>query len=250
MGSWIYHIRIAEDLLQRWPSLDPMTFVCGSLAPDSGRPSADWSSFDPPKEVTHFLRPKTLRPRIADLDFYRAYIAAQSHKDALRCAFSLGYFCHLLADNLWIVQVEPASRSENAELFARMGEAAWNTIKQDWYDLDRLYLASHPECLYWRFQAKVPAMPRYLEFLDWDSLYEQYDYMRAFYQQPSDQPLERGYKYLNQSTMARCVADSGRKIAWLVERLADRLDTGSAPSAVAWLPQEDLVAYAPPLGDR
>jgi len=50
--------------------------------------------------------------------------------------------------------------------------------------------------------------------------------------------------------MARCVADSGRKIAWLVERLADRLDTVSAPSAVAWLPHEDLVAYAPPLGDR
>jgi hypothetical protein len=55
MGSWISHLRIAEIILQSYPGLDVTNFTFGNLAPDSGMPNADWTQFDPPKELSHFL---------------------------------------------------------------------------------------------------------------------------------------------------------------------------------------------------
>ncbi len=68
MGTWIGHLRIAENLLAVLPHLDEVAFAFGSLAPDSGVPNEDWSQFDPPKEVTHFLRPGEDEGRIKDLE--------------------------------------------------------------------------------------------------------------------------------------------------------------------------------------
>lgn len=250
MGTWIYHLRIAQKLLKKWPSLDEMAFICGNLAPDSGRPNADWTRFDPPKELTHFLQAKPIRPRGADLIYYRAYVPGMDEtREPAHYAFNLGYFCHLLADNLWIVQIEPASRTDNVVLFTNEGEAGWNTLKGDWYDLDRLYLVDHPDSLYWRFCRGIPVMPPYLPFLDWDSLYEQYNYMRDYYQLPPERPLDRYYRYLNAATMDRCVADSSRKIAYLIELLNRYTPPEEEPSALAFLSPEDLLAYEPPLGD-
>ena len=55
MGTWIAHLRIAENLLPYFSGMDEVAFTYGNLAPDSGLPNADWTVFDPPKEVTHFL---------------------------------------------------------------------------------------------------------------------------------------------------------------------------------------------------
>lgn len=250
MGTWIYHLRIAQKLLDIWPSLDEMAFICGNLAPDSGRPNADWTRFDPPKELTHFLQAKPKQSRGADLVYYRAYLVGMDEmRDPAHYAFNLGYFCHLLADNLWIVQIEPSSRAGNAAIFANEGEAGWNTLKEDWYDVDRLYLAAHPDSLYFRFYRGIPVMPPYLPFLDWDSLYEQYGYMRDFYQQPPERPLDRCYQYLNAATMDRCVADSSRKIAYLVKLLRRTVPPEGGHSALVLLPSGDLEAYEVPLGD-
>ena len=56
MGTWISHLRIAESLLHHFPGLDEVTFTFGNLSPDSGIPNADWTAFDPPKEIAHFLQ--------------------------------------------------------------------------------------------------------------------------------------------------------------------------------------------------
>jgi hypothetical protein len=74
MGTWISHLRIAEKLLQFFPALDEVTFTFGNLSPDSGVPNADWTGFDPPKEVTHFLRKGGGEDDIHDLVFYRQYL--------------------------------------------------------------------------------------------------------------------------------------------------------------------------------
>lgn len=74
MGTWISHLRIAESLLQHFPNLDEVTFAFGNLSPDSGIPNADWTEFDPPKEVTHFLQKGEGEYAIHDLIFYEKYL--------------------------------------------------------------------------------------------------------------------------------------------------------------------------------
>lgn len=61
MGTWISHLRIAENFLVEHPELDHTLFTIGNLAPDSGVPNEDWSQFDPPKEQTHFLKKKRVK---------------------------------------------------------------------------------------------------------------------------------------------------------------------------------------------
>ncbi|MFN8421221.1 MAG: hypothetical protein U0528_18555 [Anaerolineae bacterium] len=47
MTTWIGHLRIAEQLLVENTALDEVAFTLGNLGPDSGKPNADWSRFDP-----------------------------------------------------------------------------------------------------------------------------------------------------------------------------------------------------------
>ena len=49
MASWMVHLRVADKLLSRIRFLDPVAFVVGNIAPDSGVPNADWSAFTPDK---------------------------------------------------------------------------------------------------------------------------------------------------------------------------------------------------------
>ncbi|WP_248403576.1 hypothetical protein [Butyrivibrio fibrisolvens] len=54
MASWMVHLRIADELLTRIKGLNEETFILGNIAPDSGVPNKDWSSFTPPGNVTHY----------------------------------------------------------------------------------------------------------------------------------------------------------------------------------------------------
>jgi hypothetical protein len=42
MASWIVHLRIAENLLAKFPELDERQFAIGNIAPDSGWPDEKW----------------------------------------------------------------------------------------------------------------------------------------------------------------------------------------------------------------
>lgn len=104
MGTWICHLRLAENLLSRIPSLDPHAFAIGNIAPDSGIPDENWQTFNPPKHITHFGNEDETWG-IADLDFYRQYLMDVSPDDGVRYSFLLGYFFHLVTDNLWAVEI-------------------------------------------------------------------------------------------------------------------------------------------------
>ena len=54
MASWMIHLRVADKLLDRIPDISPIEFIMGNMAPDSGVPNADWSTFTPDKNVSHF----------------------------------------------------------------------------------------------------------------------------------------------------------------------------------------------------
>lgn len=56
MASWMVHLRIADKLLDQIPGLSPVEFIMGNIAPDSGVPNEDWSSYTPSSTVSHFRK--------------------------------------------------------------------------------------------------------------------------------------------------------------------------------------------------
>lgn len=139
MASWMVHLRLAENLLEKIEGLVPDQFAIGNIAPDSGIPDEKWENFTPPGKVTHFHAPEGASYWSRDLDFYRGYLAGQAWPgdDAPRFSFLLGYFFHLVTDNLWGQAIAATAQERFAEQFeADPGFAL--EVKRDWYGLDFL----------------------------------------------------------------------------------------------------------------
>ncbi|MBI5564284.1 MAG: zinc dependent phospholipase C family protein, partial [Chloroflexi bacterium] len=241
----------AEQLLAVLPQLDETAFIYGNLAPDSGLPNADWSAFDPPKEVTHFLRPGEDEGRIKDLEFYRGYLADLAASNGARFSFVLGYFMHLVCDNLWSKRIVSASKRDYAQLLAERGREAWGIFKDDWYGLDVIYVREHPDCSFWRVLMQTPNPPAYLPFVSEAGLHHQLDHIRQFYSQPDlAWVLGRPYPYLSEPTMTRFVDDAAHALVKIWAQSARLAQLDHSPSALALLAPEELAPYAAPLGDR
>lgn len=251
MGTWICHLRIVEQLLVSLPDLDAAAFCFGNLAPDSGIPNADWTAFDPPKEVTHFLKSGEGEGRIRDLAFYREYMLPLSDEPSgERWSFLLGYFCHLLCDNLWSRRIGKATKVTYAAQFERDPLAVWNMVKKDWYDLDHRYVRDHPESVFWRVVLLAPNPPMYVPLVPTHALHHQLDYIRTFYSQPdSSRRLDRPYPYLNEQTMNRFVLETSADILMILNQVMTRSQTDSGETSLLWLDTNRLVPFMLPLGD-
>jgi hypothetical protein len=214
MATWIAHLRIAENLLERIPNLDPGQFAIGNVAPDSGIPDENWEKFNPPPEVTHFKRSKSVHKEIADLDFYRGYLADISPDDTERYSFRLSYFFHLITDNLWTLDVGRPTSERWAKRFAADRKFIWE-VKKDWYGLDHIYVREHPECLYWRVFLDAQPASADLDFLPPEALPHQLKHIRSYYQLNDDEiqdMMTRPKKYLSKEQMDRFVDESTERI--------------------------------------
>ncbi len=246
-------MRITEKLLESLP-FDPVAFACGHLAPDSGLPNADWSTFDPPKEVTHYLKKGEGEGDIRDLDFYRTYLTGlRNEEDGEKYSFLWGYFFHLLCDNLWSKQIGKASKREFATLFAEQraqGKDAFWILKDDWYGLDFLYLRDHPNSLFWKVFLPNPDPPSYVSFVPTSTLHHQLEYKRSFYTDTHDDlVLDRAYPYLNEATMNRFVEDCAASSLTIYTALQNDTDLKTRTTALAILEAGQIAPYPPPLGD-
>lgn len=255
MGTWISHLRIAERLLETLPEFDPVAFACGHLAPDSGLPNADWSAFDPPKEVTHYLKKDEGEGDIRDLNFYRTYLAGLgADENREKYSFLWGYFFHLICDNLWSKRVGGASKRQFAALFSEQkehGKDAFWVLKDDWYGLDFRYLRDHPNSLFWRVFLPNPGPPSYVSFIPTSTLHDQLDYKRTFYTDTHDDlVLDRAYPYLNEATMNRFVEDCTASSLKIYAALKDHLDTKVYTTALVFLDDAQVAPYPAPLGDE
>jgi hypothetical protein len=110
MATWGSHFRIAEIILKNYVKLNRKYFTIGNIGPDCGLPNKNWSAFTPPKEITHFALTnlsnffyiKTDKFILNDTKFFSQYLhgkdifSFQADK-----SFLLGYFLHLITDNLW-----------------------------------------------------------------------------------------------------------------------------------------------------
>lgn len=248
MGTWITHLRIAENLFQDIRGLDEAAFAFGNLAPDSGLPNKDWTQFEPPKEVTHFLYPNEDEGRIKDLEFYRRYLDPNLDTNLPEHSFLLGYFFHLLCDNLWAKRVVSASKRAYAMLIAEEGLMAWEHMKRDWYGLDHRYVREYQDCLFWRVIMRHPNPPAYLPFLPEESLHHRLNYIRDLYSKPDSQRnLDRPYPYLNEATMNRFVHDCTQAILKIYAQM-DRLVNAETESALSLLTAEEISEYELPIG--
>ena len=251
MGTWISHLRIAENLLQHFPEVDEVTFTFGNLSPDSGIPNADWTEFNPPKEVTHFLRKGEEEYAIHDLVFYRQYLADIKPADDIQLySFRLGYFFHLICDIMWAKRIVTATRQEFKELFEKDKKKAVSLVKDDWYGLDQLYVRNHPEHIFWRVIMTNSYPPSYLPFIKVKALHHQYDHIRKFYSAQEDQWfLSIPYQYLNETMMTRIVNESTEAILIVYENIKTLKNLDGLESSVNLLPERLTVPYKEPLGN-
>lgn len=250
MGTWICHLRIAEKLLLHFPELDKTLFTFGNLAPDSGVPNEDWTEFDPPKEVTHFLEKGEGEGFIRDMVYYRNYLAnLDPQQDIQKYSFRLGYFTHLICDVLWIQYLDAVMKSAFRELIEEDGQKAWDLFKKDWYSLDHRYNHTHKEGLFWQviYQSQNP--PSHLPFVSEPALHQQYNYIRKFYSEYDPHWFEeRNFPYLNEATMSHIVDDIYNATVFILENIKT-INLTNLQSSIQFLPSKYLQPYNMPLGD-
>ena len=251
MGTWISHLRVAEKLLPHFTEVDEVTFTFGNLSPDSGIPNVDWTEFDPPKEVTHFLRKGQEEHEIHDLVYYKRYLMDIQPEDDLQLySFRLGYFFHLICDILWSKRIGNATKQQFPELFEKDRRKAVSLVKDDWYGLDQLYVRDHPEHIFWRVIMTNPYPPSYLPFVKNQALHHHYDHIRKFYSEQEDRWfLSIPYHYLNEATMSHVVNNSIEAVLIVHEKVKNMQNFNGLESSVSLLPEYLTTPYDEPLGN-
>jgi hypothetical protein len=241
MASWIVHLRIAEKLLGRSEGLDGVQFGIGSIAPDSGIPDEKWEKFDPPAEILHFQSTTSKRRQCSDLDFYRNYLEEMDWpgEDAARFSFSLGYFFHLIVDNLWEKQIGiPTEHLFENKYFGKFKDKGefFREAKRDWYGLDFIYLRDHPESFFWQTFLKGDIQSMSLEFLPQEALKQRVDYIKNFYQREDEAVqvlMTRPWVYLSKERMDGFVEEAVQTVYQIYDLLWLRgVDAGHHKTAL------------------
>lgn len=198
MASWMVHLRMADRLLSEIPGLDETAFIMGNMAPDSGVPNEDWSHFTPSIAVSHFQNKDIPNGKHIDISAFagRYFTKGQRNKyDSKQYSFFLGYLCHLLTDIAWADQIFLPSM----EKFAQGASDRNNVIaaiKEDWYDLDYLYLREHPAFRAFQRYRNLGSFPNtFMTEFPTDAFDNRRAYIVDFYLQENDH-LDREYPYL------------------------------------------------------
>ncbi len=208
MATWIAHLRIAENLLNEIKAIEKIPFVVGNIAPDSGVPNEDWSSFDPPSAITHWLK----EDRSVNSDaFYNKYLRDKKNKeDSELHSFLLGYYTHLLADieweKLYVIKMSEPLYKDNLEKDPKF---IWK-IKKDWYGQDFEYLKNNKDSLFYNCFQHITQAKDYLDYFPKGAFTDRLTYIREFYQQSYDRKEE--FIYLSKEEMDEFVETASSNI--------------------------------------
>ncbi len=212
MASWMVHLRVADKILDRIESLDKSAFVLGNIAPDSGVPNEDWSSFDPPGNVTHF-RTRPEEKTFIDVDKYvREFFSDEKIKNYTNREYSffLGYYTHLLTDIEWIKMVHSEGVSEENAKKENMSyiDFVWKN-KKDWYDLDFLYLEEHPQFRAFHIYEDAEDIKNvFMDAFSEDAFENRREYICGYYRSDNHGDLHRNYQYLTKERSDRFVEET------------------------------------------
>jgi len=188
LATWLAHLRIAEKVFAEIDGLDQSLFYVGNIAPDSGLPDENWETFDPPTEVTHFKAPDTSFYYAQDLEFYRQYLqnGVSLETDHARFSFLLGYFFHLIVDNLWDNHFDKPLRKKYKKEFAADPKFIWET-KLDTYGVDHVFLRDQPKSEFWQLFVNAHYDKEYLSHLSAKAINHRIAYIKDYYQTETDE---------------------------------------------------------------
>ncbi len=207
MATWITHLRIAENILKNMDDLDSIAFILGNVGPDSGVPNEDWSSFNPPKKITHWINEEN---NIDAVRFFDRYLK-NNLMEYSKYSYVLGYYIHLLTDIEWSKFFN--EKKKNALYNKKLKEDAsfiW-TIKKDWYGLDFLYLEKNPNFIFHTIFKNIDEVPDYIDYFPKGALMKQVKYITEYYLGDNEETKEN-FIYLNEEEMDKFIDDTSKKI--------------------------------------
>jgi hypothetical protein len=219
MATWGSHLRIAENILKEYPSLNRKSFAIGNIAPDCGLPNEDWSAFNPPKEISHFtgddtsdfLETKTEKFILSDISFYSKFLVdsniISSKEDK---SFLFGYFLHLVTDNLWNYYIMKPLKEKYLTRLKNDSNFIWE-VKKDWYDLDKIYFTENKDSLFWTDFLQAEYMGKILDFFPIEGVQRQLKYIKKVYQISKEEYLKisnKKFVYLKKAEMDNFIQNS------------------------------------------
>jgi hypothetical protein len=242
MATWIAHMRVAENLLERIEGLDDKWFAIGNIAPDSGIPDEKWETFTPPAEVTHFQGLNNTTWTCADLEFYKRYIipCEELSEDRAQYSFLLGYFFHLVTDNLWNQQIHQPTVERYKNEFDKDQGFIWK-VKRDWYGLDFIHVHENPESIFWQSFLGSEYQEDYLDFLPPDAVKHNIGYIGSLYQdgmKDIEKIRKRPFVYLTSEEMDRFIENTTTRLSGIYKTLrAGKMDISGLSSILDIGPQ-------------
>lgn len=214
MASWMVHLRIADRLLDSLPQLSAVDFVVGNIAPDSGIPDKDWTTFTPSAAVTHF-RVDPANPRAIQIPvFVERYFTPEQRASypPAQSSFFLGYLVHLMTDQLWSDNILTALMERFPDQWKADRQGLIARAKEDWYDLDYRYLRQHPDFRAFQiYSGAVGYENTFMREFAPDAFDNRRQYITSFYLEENDH-LDREYPYLTEGQMDEFVTSACREI--------------------------------------
>ncbi len=201
----------------------PHLLPLATLRRISGIPDEKWKNFKPDPKITHFSAPQGFLFQIADLTFYQEYLQSLKNErvDPSTFSFRLGYFFHLVTDNLWSDYIGRLTFARYKEQFESDCEFIWE-VKKDWYSQDFIYVHSHPYSLFWSVFLKSEPDTAGLDFLPLDALSQRVSYIKTFYQRTDEdiqKQMARPMVYLSAAEMDQFVDRATTNIDFVFNRL-------------------------------
>jgi hypothetical protein len=216
MASWVMHLRIAEFLLQRVDTFDPLPFFVGNVAPDTGSPVDFADDYDPPKHITHW---EDERGNINTERFYRDEIEEKLNSRD-RHSFLLGYYMHLKADILWRDMVwkplyENMTFGERIQSDVKFLEAVYHDI----HAYDAVYLASHPDSIYFTHFVFINEVSDYLSIFRDGAISNHVRHIKHHYGWVIDHLQTHECRYISHRVLEAYVSEAAEALEDMVVRL-------------------------------
>lgn len=205
LATWLAHLRVADRLLDEF-GFPETHFLAGNVAPDCGEPVP--GGFDPPKEVTHWT---SSGKGHCDYERFRRELLSQEREPEER-AFLVGYFCHLMADVLWVRLINDPAKERFKALYTADREEYYRRVKPEWYANDFLFLKKCPDFRGFRRFCEIREFPvSCLPYYKTDSVEKQIRNIQTFYLSGKEVP--DCFTYLAPQQMDRWVEEAAERIS-------------------------------------